>query len=73
MLTELGGRGFGDFKKALAEVAVSVMGPIGSEMQRLSNDPATIDAILRRGGERARDIARPIVEEVYDIVGFLRP
>ncbi len=73
VLAEFGGRGFGDFKKALAEVAVSVMGPIGGEMRRLSNDPATMDAILRRGGERATEIARPIVKEVYDIVGFLRP
>ena len=52
---------------------MSVMGPIGGEMRRLSNDPATMDAILRRGGERATEIARPIVKEVYDIVGFLRP
>jgi tryptophanyl-tRNA synthetase len=73
VLAEFGGRGFGDFKKAMAEVSVSVLAPIGEEMRRLSNDPATIDAILHKGGERARELASPIVKEVYDIVGFLRP
>src|SRR3546814_367262 len=31
VLAEFGGRGFGDFKKALSDVAVSVLGPIRSE------------------------------------------
>ncbi len=73
VLAEFGGQGFGTFKPALSEMAVSVLGPIGSELQRLMADPAYIDGILAKGGERARAIARPIVDEVYDTVGFLRP
>jgi tryptophanyl-tRNA synthetase len=42
-------------------------------MKRLMNDPAEIDAVLRDGAERARAIAAPILREVEDIVGFLRP
>jgi tryptophanyl-tRNA synthetase len=36
-------------------------------------DPGHVDAVLRDGGERARAIAEPILKEVHDIVGFLRP
>ena len=73
VLAEFGGQGFGKFKPALSELSVSVLGPIGSELQRLLDDTAHLDSILARGGERARAIAKPIVDEVYDTVGFLRP
>jgi tryptophanyl-tRNA synthetase len=41
-------------------------------MQRLLDDPAYVDGVLRDGAVRARAIADPVVEQVYDIVGMLR-
>jgi tryptophanyl-tRNA synthetase len=35
-------------------------------------DPAEIDRILGQGATRADAIARPILEQVYDIVGMIR-
>ena len=72
-LTRFAGKGFGDFKSELADLAVSTFGPIGSEMKRLMDEPDEIDAVLRRGAERARAMAEPVVREAQDIVGFLRP
>ncbi|MFC0278885.1 tryptophan--tRNA ligase [Falsigemmobacter intermedius] len=72
VLTEFAGQGFGTFKPKLAELAVAVLSPISSEMARLMQDPSEIDRILSRGAERADAIARPILEEVYDIVGMVR-
>lgn len=72
-LTDFEGKGFADLKRQLVEVAVEVMGPIGSEMTRMMNDPSEVDAVLRDGAARANALADPILEEVYDIVGFLRP
>ncbi|MBK20571.1 MAG: tryptophan--tRNA ligase [Rhodospirillaceae bacterium] len=69
---DFGGKQFSDFKQALAELAVEKLGPIGSEMQRYADDPGYIDSVLSGGAERARAIATPIRDEVYDIVGFLR-
>ena len=46
--------------------------PINAEMKRLLADPAEIDRILADGAQRARPSPRPIVDEVKDIVGFLR-
>ncbi len=64
---------FSQFKQELTDLAVSVLGPIGQEMQRLVKDPAYIDGVLHKGGERARAISRPIIQEVYDRVGFVQP
>ncbi len=41
-------------------------------MVRLMDDPAEIDRILIDGARRARAIAAPIMDEVKDIVGFIR-
>jgi tryptophanyl-tRNA synthetase len=72
VLKEYGGAQFSTFKKALAEVAVSRAGPVNAEMQRLLSDPAEIDRILADGAKRARAIAKPIMDQVKDVVGFLR-
>jgi tryptophanyl-tRNA synthetase len=72
-LAAVGGKQFSQFKQELTELAVSVLGPIGREMQRLVKDPAYIDGVLRKGGERACAISRPILREVYDRVGFVQP
>jgi tryptophanyl-tRNA synthetase len=72
-LGQFAGQNFSTFKEALSEVAVSVLGRIGDEMRRLMADPGHIDTILRHGAERAEAIARPILREVQDITGLLRP
>ena len=72
VITEYAGAGWGKFKPALADLAVDKLAPISTEMSRLMADPAEIDRILARGAERARDIAQPILQQAYDIVGFVR-
>ena len=71
VLTEFAGQGFGAFKPKLADLAVSVMGPIGGEMRRLLADPAEIDRVLADGAARARALAAPTMAEVKKLVGFL--
>ncbi len=66
------GRQFSEFKRELADLSVSVLGPMGAEMKRLVADPGHIDAILKRGAERARAIADPILAECQDIIGLLK-
>ena len=71
VLGEFGGKGFGEFKPALADLAVSVLGPIAAEMRRLADDQAYVDSVLHDGAERAQAIADPILKEVKEIVGLL--
>ena len=72
VIMENAGSLFGTFKPKLAELAVSVMAPITTEMNRLMQDPAEIDRILGAGADRAEAIARPILDQVYDITGMIR-
>ncbi|MCW8914261.1 MAG: tryptophan--tRNA ligase [Magnetovibrio sp.] len=72
-IAKFAGKGFGDFKKDLADVAVEKLGPIQDEMRRLMDDQAYVDSVLRDGAERARAISEPILAEIKDTVGFLRP
>jgi tryptophanyl-tRNA synthetase len=72
VLTEFGGQQFSGFKKALADVAVAKLAPIGDEIRRMTADPVEIDRVLADGSARARAIAQPIMDKVKDIVGFIR-
>lgn len=73
VLAEFGGREFSAFKPALAELAVEVLAPISSEMQRLQADPGYIDKVLCVGADRARIIAAETLKAVKQIVGFIGP
>lgn len=70
---EYEGKGFADFKRDLADLSVEVLGPITEEMARLMDEKTYLDSILREGAENADAIAKPILTDVQDIVGFLRP
>jgi tryptophanyl-tRNA synthetase len=72
VLKEFGGGQFSTFKSALADLAVAMLGPIGSKMQRLMQDPVYIDHVLAQGSERAQVLAAETMKAVKDIVGFVR-
>tara|TARA_B100000242_G_scaffold255470_1_gene198511 strand:+ start:3811 stop:4794 length:984 start_codon:yes stop_codon:yes gene_type:complete len=70
VLKEFAGKGFGDFKPALVDVAVAHLAPITARMNELMADPAEIDAILQAGNEKARAMAGDVLSEVSEIMGF---
>jgi tryptophanyl-tRNA synthetase len=72
VVAEFAGKGFGVFKPALAELAVSHLTPITAEMSRLMADPGEIDRVLGDGADRAAALAEPILAETYARVGLLR-
>ena len=73
VLSEFAGAQFSTFKPALSELAVSKLAPIAAEMRRLKADPGHIDRVLADGAAKARALAAPIMGQVKDIVGLLRP
>ena len=73
VIREYQGQGFSTFKKALADLAVVRLGPVGNEMKRLTAESGEIDKVLADGAERATQLSRPIVAEVREIMGFLDP
>src|SRR5271154_3057884 len=50
-LGRFAGQNFSEFKEALSELAVEVLGRIGGEMRRVMADPGYIDKVLRLGAE----------------------
>ncbi len=72
VLSDFAGAAFSVFKPALADLAVSKLEPIGEKVRRLCADPGQIDSILAQGSARAAEIAEPVMDEVKDIVGFIR-
>lgn len=70
IVAEYAGKGFGVFKPALADLAVESMGPITDLMNRYLADPDELDRILAAAGDKAAEIADPIVADVRRIIGF---
>ncbi|MDI7775843.1 tryptophan--tRNA ligase [Asticcacaulis sp. EMRT-3] len=70
VLAQFGGKGFGAFKPALAEVVVDKMAPISDRLRRLLGDPAEIDRALTLGSDKANQVAAPVVKDVKKIVGL---
>lgn len=63
---------FSAFKNLITEVAVEKLSPITQKMRELMVEPAYIDAVLKDGAQRAGEIASKTMDEVKDLVGFLR-
>ncbi len=72
VLRQFGGANFSTFKSALVDLSVAKLGPLAAEMKKLQADNAYIDGILADGARRARAIARPNMDAVKDILGFIR-
>jgi len=70
VLAQYGGRGFGQFKPALADLAVAKLGPIRDRLVRLLDDRGEVVRVLERGAERARAIAGPVLREAQGAMGL---
>jgi tryptophanyl-tRNA synthetase len=68
---EYDGRGYGDFKKELAEQVVAFVEPVQNATRELLDDPAELDRVLALGADRARTVAAQTLATVYDRIGFL--
>ncbi|MCC4248346.1 MULTISPECIES: tryptophan--tRNA ligase [Microbacterium] len=69
---EYAGRGYGDFKKGLAEVVVAEFEPVRERALELLDDPAELDRVLALNAERAASVAEKTLADVYDRIGLLR-
>lgn len=67
---EYAGRGYGDFKRDVADAVVAVFDPIRERTRELQRDPAEVDRILATSAERADGIAAAKLAQVYERVGL---
>jgi tryptophanyl-tRNA synthetase len=69
---EFAGKGFGQFKPALADLLVETIGPIRGRLKDFEADPATLEAILSEGSRKAAALAAPTLEGAYAALGLPR-
>jgi tryptophanyl-tRNA synthetase len=68
--TEYVGKGYGDFKKDLAEAVVKGVSPIRERALELLDDPRELDEILDDGAERARKVATSTLHDAWAKLGL---
>ncbi len=67
---EFDGKGYGDFKSAVAEVVIESLRPIQEEYNRLISDKAYLEQCAKMGSEKASYAARKTLRKVMKKVGF---
>ena len=71
IVSNYAGKEFSNFKKDLADLAVSKLEPITSEMNKLMDDTSYIDSVLNDGKVDATAVAEPVLAKTKEIIGFL--
>jgi tryptophanyl-tRNA synthetase len=64
------GRGYGDFKKDVAEAVVALLEPLQARHAELASDPGEVVRLLKIGADHARSLAVPTVELARERIGF---
>lgn len=72
VLAQFGGQGFGQFKPALGDLLVEKLAPMAARYRELREDQSALDAILRKGAEKARALATPTLDAAYQALGLVR-
>ncbi|EJB33439.1 tryptophan--tRNA ligase [Helicobacter pylori] len=62
-------KGYGDFKKELAEVVIQSLKPIQERYQEISDDE--VKAVLNGGTEKARPLARATYQKAKELMGLV--
>lgn len=70
---EFEGRGYGEFKAAVAEAVVETLRPIQERYADLIKNKDYLESIYRSGAQRASYVANKTVAKVNRKVGFIQP
>ena len=66
---EFEGSGYGDFKAAVGDAVAELLGPVRERYLELRRDEAALEATLRGGGDKAREVASQTLAEVRRAMG----
>ena len=71
VLNEMSGKEYSFLKTKLAEILVSEITPIGKEIKKLLQDRSHLEAILKKGKEKANIIAEENIKNIREKVGLI--
>jgi tryptophanyl-tRNA synthetase len=66
------GAGYGQLKADVAEAVITVLEPIQERYRALRADETELRRLLAHGAEKARVTAAPLLEQMYERMGFVR-
>ena len=69
---EFAGKGYGDFKGAVAEVVVEYLRPIRAKALDLLEDEKHLNTLLQEGAEKARIVAAKTLATTYENLGLVK-
>ncbi|MCC2976333.1 tryptophan--tRNA ligase [Sphingomonas sp. PL-96] len=70
VVEQFAGQGFGTFKPALADLAVTVLGPIRDRLNGLLTDRDSVSAALAKGAGKATALAAPTLRSAQEALGL---
>ena len=70
---DFAGKGYGDFKAAVAEAVIEELRPIRERYEHYSNDKAYLKEVAAQGAERASRVANRTLQLVMKKIGFVLP
>jgi tryptophanyl-tRNA synthetase len=65
------GAGYGDLKKELVDVVLSVLEPFGERVRGWLTSPDTLDDVLADGAAKASAVAAPVLDRLSQLTGLL--
>ena len=68
---EFAGKGYGDFKTAVAEVVIAELEPIRERTKQLMDDPVELVNLLNVGAKKANEVASNTLKAVYAAIGLI--
>ncbi|MDA2965104.1 MAG: tryptophan--tRNA ligase [Actinomycetota bacterium] len=68
---DFSGKGYGDFKTAVAEVVISALEPIAKRTNELMSDRSELTRILKSGEIKANQVASETLKAAYSAIGLI--
>lgn len=68
---DFSGKGYGDFKTAVAEVVISALEPIAKRTNELMSDRSELTKILKSGAIKANQVASETLKAAYSAIGLI--
>ena len=66
------GSGYGQFKTDVGEAVVALLQPIQERYRELRADEPELRRLLAHGAEKARTVSGPVLDQIYERMGFVR-
>ena len=67
---EFAGKGYGDFKNAVADAVIASLEPLQAEFKRVSSDRAYLEQCMKEGAEKAMYVSSKTLNKAMKKIGF---